>query len=39
MVKEERKERGYDPGEEYSYKVNKDLIERKRKQLDAQRGE
>jgi uncharacterized protein len=39
MVKEEKKERGYNPEEEYFYKVNKELIERKRKQLDAQRGE
>ena len=39
MVKEDRKESGYDPEEEYFYKANKELIERKRKQLDAQRAE
>ncbi len=39
MVQEDLKERGYHKEEEYFYKVNKDLIERKRKQLDAHRAE
>jgi hypothetical protein len=39
MVKEDLKEGGLDQEEEYFYKVNKELIERKRKQLDAQRAE
>jgi hypothetical protein len=39
MVQEDLKERGYDKEEEYFYKVNKELIERKRKELDSQRAE
>ena len=37
MVKEDLKEKRYNNEEEYFYKVNKDLIERKRKELNAQR--
>ncbi len=39
MVKEDMKDRGYDSEEEYFHKVNKELIERRRKQLDALHAE
>jgi Zn-finger nucleic acid-binding protein len=39
MVQEDLREKGYDKEEEYFYKLNKELIERKRKELDASRVE
>lgn len=39
MVEEDLKKTGYNKEEEYFYKLNKQLIEKKRKDLDAQRAE
>ncbi len=39
MVEEDLKKTGYNKEEEYFYKLNKQLIEKKRKELDAQRAE
>jgi len=39
MVEEDIKKAGYNKEEEYFYKLNKQLIEKKRKELDAQRAE
>jgi hypothetical protein len=39
MVEEDLKKAGYNKEEEYFYKLNKQLIEKKRKELDAQRAQ
>lgn len=39
MVQEDLKERGYSKEEEYFYKVNQQLIEKKRKELDKKHEE
>jgi Zn-finger nucleic acid-binding protein len=38
MAQQDLKDRARDKEEEYFYKVNKELIDRKRKQLNEQRG-
>jgi acetyl-CoA carboxylase beta subunit len=39
MVEEDLKKTGYNKEEEYFYKLNRQLIEKKRTELDAQRAE
>lgn len=39
MVEEDLKKTGYDKEEEYFYKLNRQLIEKRRKELDAQRAQ
>jgi hypothetical protein len=38
MIEDDMKKLGYNKEEEYFYKQNKELIEKKRKQLDTQRA-
>lgn len=38
MVTEDLKKQGYDKEEEYFHKLNRELIERRRKELDARRS-
>ena len=39
MVQEDLKEKGYSKEDEYFYKLNKELIERKRRELDKKKME